>query len=222
MVIIMKIHEKILYCRKKEGLSQEALAEKLGVSRQAISKWETGDAVPEISKLLLIANTFGVSTDWLLSEDDEVNNKEDERSQETSNFTSQPYTAPNNWVDSVPGVIGRLIRRYGWLVGVYIAVIGTGFIGMGALALYMVRRMFSNSISNFFGGIFSGNTSIQNEFGMENLYNGFGNQFNNTFSSFGVSNNPVYIMGMFIMILGFIMLVAGIILAIILKKKSNE
>ncbi len=38
----MKLHEKIYYCRKKSGLSQDALAEKLGISRQAISKWETG------------------------------------------------------------------------------------------------------------------------------------------------------------------------------------
>ena len=43
----MNLSEKILYCRKKAGLSQEALAEKLGVSRQAISKWETGESVPE-------------------------------------------------------------------------------------------------------------------------------------------------------------------------------
>lgn len=38
----MKLHEKILYCRKRAGLSQEALAESVGVSRQAVSKWETG------------------------------------------------------------------------------------------------------------------------------------------------------------------------------------
>lgn len=38
----MKLSEKILYCRKRAGLSQEALAERLGVSRQAVSKWETG------------------------------------------------------------------------------------------------------------------------------------------------------------------------------------
>ena len=61
----MRINEKIVYCIKKAGLSQESLAEKLGVSRQAISKWETGDAAPETSKLLSIAKTFGVSTDWL-------------------------------------------------------------------------------------------------------------------------------------------------------------
>ena len=41
-VTTMKLSEKILYCRKRAGLSQEALAERLGVSRQAVSKWETG------------------------------------------------------------------------------------------------------------------------------------------------------------------------------------
>ena len=64
----MNLSEKILYCRKKAGLSQEALAEKLGVSRQAISKWETGESVPELSKLVLLARAFDVTTDWLLSE----------------------------------------------------------------------------------------------------------------------------------------------------------
>lgn len=54
----MKLSEKILYCRKKAGWSQEALADKLGVSRQAVSKWETGEAEPELSKLKLLAAVF--------------------------------------------------------------------------------------------------------------------------------------------------------------------
>ena len=55
----MTLSEKIVYCRKKAGLSQEELAERVGVSRQAVSKWELADAVPEIGKLLLLAKTFG-------------------------------------------------------------------------------------------------------------------------------------------------------------------
>lgn len=43
----MNLQDKIVYCRKKAGLSQEALAEKIDVSRQAISKWETGEAMPD-------------------------------------------------------------------------------------------------------------------------------------------------------------------------------
>ncbi len=52
--------------RKKLGLSQEALGEKLGVSRQAISKWEADGAVPEIDKLITLSKLFGVSLGWLL------------------------------------------------------------------------------------------------------------------------------------------------------------
>ncbi len=67
----MKLNEKIIYCRRKSGLSQENLAELLNVSRQAVSKWETGDALPEVNKLSRLAQIFGVTTDWLLSEDEE-------------------------------------------------------------------------------------------------------------------------------------------------------
>ena len=67
----MKFSEKIIWCRKKSGLSQEMLAEKVGVSRQAVSKWETGESEPEISKLKVLAEIFGVTVDWLLSESEE-------------------------------------------------------------------------------------------------------------------------------------------------------
>ena len=64
----MKLNDKIYELRKKEGLSQEALSEKLGVSRQSVSKWETGEATPEVSKLLAISKLFGVTTDYLLDD----------------------------------------------------------------------------------------------------------------------------------------------------------
>ena len=69
----MNLSEKIQLCRKRAGLSQEALAEKLNVSRQAVSKWETGAAEPELSKLRALATAFGVTADWLLSEEDAGN-----------------------------------------------------------------------------------------------------------------------------------------------------
>ena len=47
----MKLNEKIIYCRKKAGLSQLDLADLLGVSRQSVSKWETGESNPEITKI---------------------------------------------------------------------------------------------------------------------------------------------------------------------------
>ncbi len=64
----MKLNEKISYYRKADKLSQEELAARVGVSRQAVSKWELGDATPEVDKLLALSRTFGVTTDELLGE----------------------------------------------------------------------------------------------------------------------------------------------------------
>lgn len=60
------LSEKIRDLRKKSGLSQEELAEKLDVSRQAVSKWELGAAVPTADKLLELSDFFGVSLDYLM------------------------------------------------------------------------------------------------------------------------------------------------------------
>ena len=64
----MTFGEKLIRLRRREGLSQEALAEALGVSRQAVSRWEQGTALPDAAKLLPCARLFSVSTDWLLDE----------------------------------------------------------------------------------------------------------------------------------------------------------
>lgn len=60
--------EKLYILRKKSGLSQEQLAEQLQVSRQAVSKWESGTAVPESEKLIAISDYFGVTVDYLLKD----------------------------------------------------------------------------------------------------------------------------------------------------------
>lgn len=60
--------DKIIELRKKNGWSQEQLGEQLGVSRQSVSKWETGLAVPELDNLMQMSALFGVSIDYLLKE----------------------------------------------------------------------------------------------------------------------------------------------------------
>lgn len=65
----MILADKIINERKKNGWSQEDLAEKLSVSRQAISKWESAQATPDLSKVILLAELFGVSTDYLLKDE---------------------------------------------------------------------------------------------------------------------------------------------------------
>lgn len=66
-MIVMSLGEKLLYLRKKEGLSQEDVAEKLGVSRQTVSKWETDQTVPELIKAKLLSQLYNVSYDYLIS-----------------------------------------------------------------------------------------------------------------------------------------------------------
>ena len=79
----MKFYEKLQKLRKEKGLSQEALAEMLGVSRQAISKWESGQTYPETDKLIALSEIFGVTLDSLI--------KEGELQKDGANTTSEPY-----------------------------------------------------------------------------------------------------------------------------------
>lgn len=58
-------------------MSQEALAEKLNVSRQAVSKWELGVSVPDVDKIVLMSDLFGVTTDYLLKRQEEIPEKEE-------------------------------------------------------------------------------------------------------------------------------------------------
>ena len=64
----MTIDQKIVQLRMSKGISQEQLAEILGVSRQSISKWEMGQMLPQIDKVLRLSEFFNVSTDELLRE----------------------------------------------------------------------------------------------------------------------------------------------------------
>lgn len=65
----MKMQDKIILLRKKNGWSQEDLAEKMNVSRQAVSRWENGTALPDAANVLEISKLFGVTADYILNDD---------------------------------------------------------------------------------------------------------------------------------------------------------
>lgn len=69
----MILADKIVILRKQKGWSQEELAEKLGISRQSVSKWESGNSMPDIDKIILLSRLFQVSTDYLLKDELEEN-----------------------------------------------------------------------------------------------------------------------------------------------------
>ncbi len=261
----MKLNEKIFYCRRKAGLSQEALAEELGVSRQAVSKWETGDAVPEISKLVSLAKTFDVTTDWLLSEE------EPEESSYTTNYYQETASLGNNvtdftaerdtttsaerfekaaddWMDRVPGVLGKLVRKFGWIAGVYVAAGGAGFTMLGLIAKVLVNSMtnsFNNVTNSMFGGFGGSSVTFYDENGnllsageSAELAELFTNSGENIFHSQGtmdsfmssgldamngmMQNNPVSIFANIMIIGGLIAFIGGSIFAVVWYKKAKE
>lgn len=72
--------ERLQALRKSRGLSQEQLAEQAGVSRQAVSKWELGESTPELDKVILLSDFFGVTTDYLIKGGGPAQAPEDKRS----------------------------------------------------------------------------------------------------------------------------------------------
>ena len=205
----MKLQEKIAFYRKRAGLSQEALANRLHVSRQAVSKWETGEAVPELNKIVALAREFDITTDELLLEnavsaDTETDEKTDEG--------RSAYTVPhNNWVESVPGVIGRLLRRYGWLAGVYMACSGALFTAIGVLA-----RSMAGSMTKGLGGF--GSSLNEWGFGPDTLL-----EINGVYTMKDVAvSNPVSALGGFVMGLGIVMMIGGTALAVVLYRNRRK
>lgn len=82
----IEVANRLVDFRKKNGLSQEQLAEKIGVSRQAVSKWERSEASPDTDNLILLARLYNVSLDDLLKTDDEIPMPEEEQPSDASGF----------------------------------------------------------------------------------------------------------------------------------------
>lgn len=94
----MILADKIIELRKKSGWSQEELAEKMGVSRQSVSKWEGALSIPDLDKILLLSEIFGVSTDYLLKDElgDEIPAPKEEISE--SSFRKVSMEEANNFI----------------------------------------------------------------------------------------------------------------------------
>lgn len=226
----MKLNEKILYYRKAAKLSQEELAERVGVSRQAVSKWELGDATPEVDKLLALAKAFGVTTDELLSGEEPAGAREQAPPprEEPPAYTVPNAPAGDNF-DKATGLIGRLIRKYGWIFGVRVALGGLGFTVIGALARWGFGAMFhtADSMMNSMGGSgwsggmggveFSPNTppeiqqAVLDELGLAPVSPPLGG-----FEGFALGFATV------ILVAGVITMIAGAVLAVYLYQKGNR
>ena len=109
----MILADKIINERKKNGWSQEELAEQLGVSRQSISKWEGAQAIPDIQKIIKMAELFGVSTDYLLKDEIEPEDFAADRipgndySEGTENYRKVSLEEANEYMDLEESIAPR-------------------------------------------------------------------------------------------------------------------
>ena len=109
----MTIGAKIAACRKRAGMSQEKLANELNISRQAVSRWETGEAVPDTEKVIQLSRIFHVTTDYLLLDIDEApqsavpaeNNRETEQRAAEKRMKSQSMRMHFGWFLLIFGII---------------------------------------------------------------------------------------------------------------------
>ena len=115
----MKLEEKLVALRKEKGLSQLKLAEMMNVSRQAISRWEVGAAVPSIENLRFLSRLYGVSIDYLVNEESTDPVPFEETFKE--NRRSGSRIEQNAESEGAPGSDGRKIRIW-LLIGMIIAV----------------------------------------------------------------------------------------------------
>ncbi len=104
----MKLGEKITKLKKLKKLSQVALAEATGISRDAISKYERGDSVPSVDYAKRIADTLGVSLDYLVSDSD----NEDILDNDAVNRIKEIQILPDIEKDKIYSVIDALIRDF--------------------------------------------------------------------------------------------------------------
>ena len=114
----MSLGTRIQQYRRAANLSQEQLAERMGVSRQAVSKWELGETIPDADRIIQLAQIFGVTTDALLID----------RQSGSSAAIPVGASPAADW----PGRIGRLFRQKGYIAGYLIA-------GYAAFALLITR-----------------------------------------------------------------------------------
>ena len=120
----MKLSEKIIALRSKHQMSQGDLAEKLNVSRQSVSKWETGASTPDLDKLIAMSELFQVTMDELTKENVELGNKEQSGEKETVVTPSVQEVAEKVAEGSRYIVIGLLLVLVSLISVVILVILG--------------------------------------------------------------------------------------------------
>lgn len=132
----MTLGQRIAQYRKALGLSQETLADQVGVSRQAVSKWELDEAQPDAAKIVLLAQALGVSTDQLLLG---KTNGEIDAPQPWSDSSGAAPPPPNR---DYPALLAGFIHRHGYKAGYLLVAYGALLLLVAAVMFFIIRGFF--------------------------------------------------------------------------------
>ena len=136
---MMTFSEKLMDLRRKAGLSQEQLADRLGVTRQSVSKWESGTAMPELVKLISLSDIFGVSVDYLVKDYLE----ELESAGGGDDLSAQQAVRLEKKVDELTNYVKGRVYRFDSktrIFGLPLVSIRFGFVRNGKLSMDNVAR----------------------------------------------------------------------------------
>lgn len=198
----MDLGAKIQDLRKRKGMSQEQLADHLGVTRQSISKWELNTSVPDIEKLKTISRLFDVSLDELL-DNEAIKEAPGER----------PSAPPESQGPQYLGRIERLIKKKGYKFGY-------GLIGWGAVTLLILIGFtfifisHLRSMGEMFGN-FGGSPGLD-------MFPEFTQGTQNTFGLFGSLTGVMSLVPFLLMIIPAAMIILGIVIAVKGKKYGES
>lgn len=139
----MNMADRIQYLRKSKGISQEELADKVGVSRQAVSKWENEQSTPDLEKIIIMSDFFGVTTDYILKGIEPVADKEQKNKELISKVL---YIASTAFV-----AIGLFCAFGGWYAEQTMeAVWGSMIIQAVGIVGYFIARIVSEEKAPFY------------------------------------------------------------------------
>ena len=140
----MNLADRLQSLRKAKGISQEELAEHVGVSRQAVSKWESGQSTPDLEKIITMSDFFEVTTDYLLKGIQPAANDKDKKTRELASRIL--YIASTALI-----VIGLLCAFGGWYeLQTMETVWGSMMIQVVGLDGYFIGRLLSAAIAPFY------------------------------------------------------------------------
>lgn len=145
----MTFGQKLQGLRQRAGMSQDALAERLNVSRQAVSRWERDETMPETDKVVALADLFGVTTDYLLRQRADQDSPPHEAHR-------APEPERRDWTDK----LAHLARTRGYLLGWVLILWGAAdLLGLLSTAMMVNGFFFNFKIDTLLSGVVEGPAS---------------------------------------------------------------